>query len=260
MRLPKLRCSDLWWRNSASTDTSPWLGIGASEVPAQDTVAAGVLRSKRSRDGVDCAGTGAALGVSGALNQGGVAAVLVSLPFRSSPATPPCCATPRIPLLNHLPELRLLGHVERHSFTCRTGRRTSRCCGSQVLLTELSVDSSKENAAGILDKDSTLWKLGICRTHGFRAFQGPTTILTWQESVALVKGSGKANSGHCSGLVSLSIGIVGLDLGPAVGLTLALRTRDFPVEGAEELTRFRKNVFAYGESHALGQSGGGQSW
>ncbi|CAE7387234.1 unnamed protein product [Symbiodinium pilosum] len=29
--------------------------------------------------------------------------------------------------------------------------------------------------------------------------------------------------------------------------------------GAEELTRFRKNVFAYGESHALGQSGGGWS-
>ena len=28
--------------------------------------------------------------------------------------------------------------------------------------------------------------------------------------------------------------------------------------GAEELTRFRKNVFAYGESHALGQSGGGR--
>ena len=31
----------------------------------------------------------------------------------------------------------------------------------------------------------------------------------------------------------------------------------FP-EGSEELTRFRKNVFAYGPSHALGQSGGGQ--
>ena len=120
------------------------------------------------------------------------------------------------------------------------------------------MDSSQENAAAMFGKDSTLWKLGICRTARLQGFSRSNRDTHLARK--LVKGSGKSNSGHCSGLLSLSIGIVGLDLGPAVGVTLALHTRNFPVEGAEELTRFRKNVFAYGESHALGQSGGGQSW
>ena len=33
----------------------------------------------------------------------------------------------------------------------------------------------------------------------------------------------------------------------------------FENRGAEESSRFRKNVFAYAESHGLGQSGGGKA-